>query len=333
MISAAVLGSGNLAAPNQSAVAAGSQKNDADVSGSLRISIVIPCFNAARYIGATLLSIVRQEFENLEVILVDGGSTDGTVDIALGFPELKAQVISEPDLGQLDAVQKGFKRASGDIYYWLNADDILMPGSLHYVNQVFVNEPEIDLVFSDDFAFDEETKQLYVGTTIRGLSYLDHLLFYRQMYSECVFWRASRTKLLPNSYFHLRLCTDYAFLLNLRYGLREKWVRKRLGAFRIVSGQISTRFGDRRASERAFIRRNMYDLLGWSPDTVWVRRWMHAPKFFIRQYVVPRVEAGLRMLGRIATGDKRRHLMTVEFFDVWLRPDSSRHVNASTLER
>jgi len=299
----------------------------------LRVSIVIPCFNAAKTLKATLASIARQSFRNLEVIVVDGCSTDGTVDIACNFPELNVNVISEPDLGQLDAVQKGLKIASGDIFYWLNADDILMPSTLHFVSAIFLREPEVDLVYSDDFAFDEKNRRLSVGSSIRGLSYLDHLLYYRQMYSECVFWRASKTKLLPDTYFHLRLCTDYAFLLNLRYGLREKWVSKRLGAFRIISGQVSGRFKRRLAAERAFIRGEAYARLGWSVNRVWLRRWLHAPQFFLFQYVIPRFDAAWRMLGRVITRDARRRAMTAEFYNVWLRPDSTVQVNADKLER
>jgi glycosyltransferase involved in cell wall biosynthesis len=309
-------------------------KSDYSMAQLLRISIVIPCFNAAKYFKATLVSIARQNYSNVEVIVIDGGSTDNTVAIALGFTQLNLKVISEPDLGQLDAVQKGLKIASGDICHWLNADDVLMPNTLQFVNQTFLKEPALDLIFSDDFAFDEEIRGFGVGATIRNLSYLDHLLFYRQMYSECVFWRSSKTRLLPEHYFHLRLCTDYAFLLNLRYGLREKWVRKRLGAFRIASGQLSERYLDRLSGEREFIQNNAYLRHGWNIGGVWRRRAIRAPLFFVFQYLLPRIDSAFRKIRRIVTRDAMRRAMTTEFFDIWLNIDAHGvEVNTTILER
>jgi glycosyltransferase involved in cell wall biosynthesis len=309
-------------------------KSDSSMLPPLRVSIVIPCFNAAKYLKATLISIARQNYSNVEVIVIDGGSTDNTVQIALGFTRLNLKVISEPDLGQLDAVQKGLKIASGDICHWLNADDVLMPNTLQFIDRTFRNEPTLDLVFSDDFAFDEENRGFYVGATIRSLSYLDHLLFYRQMYSECVFWRSSKTKLLPENYFHLRLCTDYAFLLNLRYGLREKWVPKRLGAFRIVSGQVSKRYLDRLSGEREFIRNNAFLTHGWNTSAVWARRAIRAPLFFVFQYLHPRIDSAFRRLGRMVTRDTTRRAMTAEFFNCWLNIDiHGVEVNSTILER
>jgi glycosyltransferase involved in cell wall biosynthesis len=284
----------------------------------LPISIVIPCFNAAEYIEKTLLSVKKQNYGNLEVIVVDGGSSDQTLELIRAIKGINVKIISEPDRGQLDAVQKGLKAASGEIFYWLNADDVLMPKTLELVNQAFSTDPRLDLIFSDDFAFDEENHVLSVGATIRGFTYLDHILFYRQMYSECVFWRSSKNKFLPESYFSLRICTDYAFFANLRCGLREKWVPKRLGAFRIRAGQVSQSFTEHVAAERVFIRENIYARHGWSRAQVLARRVALAPSFFALQYLYPRIDRGFRKLQRVLTGDRKRKAMTKHFFQVWL---------------
>jgi len=79
---------------------------------------------------------------------------------------LNIRVLSEPDQGQLDALQKGLRVASGDIFYWLNADDVLMPNTLHTVSRLFAEDPALDLVFSDDFAFNEAQGTLSVAATI-----------------------------------------------------------------------------------------------------------------------------------------------------------------------
>ena len=285
---------------------------------TLKISIVIPCLNAADYILKTLLSVQKQGYENLEVIVVDGKSSDTTLDVLSRVSGLNLRIVSEPDRGQLDALQKGLKLATGDILYWLNADDILMPGTLRFVERLFREDAGLDLVFSDDFAFEESKQVLSVGATIRNFTYMEHVLFYRQMYSECVFWRASRTRLLPDSYFHLRLCTDYAFFANLRCGLKEKWVRKRLGAFRIVPNQVSKRFADRLRTERDFIRTQIYERHGWTPAGILARRMAYAPRFLVVQCLYPALERGLRKLHRVLTGNRRRNAMAKRFFDVWL---------------
>jgi glycosyltransferase involved in cell wall biosynthesis len=294
----------------------------------LPISIVIPCFNAAKYIDKTLLSVKKQNYGNLEVIAVDGGSSDQTLELIRAIEGINVKIISEPDRGQLDAVQKGLKAASGQIFHWLNADDVLMPQTLELVNQAFSNDPRLDLIFSDDFAFDEEKHVLSVGATIRRLTYLDHILFYRQMYSECVFWRSAKNKFLPEGYFSLKICTDYAFFANLRCGMREEWVPKRLGAFRIRSGQASQRFREHVKAERVFIRENIYAQHGWSRAQVLARRVALAPSFFALQYLYPRIDSALRKLRRLLTRDRKRKAMTKHFFEVWLSQSVNHHVEA-----
>jgi glycosyltransferase involved in cell wall biosynthesis len=93
-----------------------------------RISIVTPSFNQAKYIAATIGSVMRQDYPNLEHIVIDGGSTDGTLEILAAYPHLK--LVSEPDRGHADAVNKGFQLATGDIWGFLNSDDTLLPGAL-----------------------------------------------------------------------------------------------------------------------------------------------------------------------------------------------------------
>ena len=97
------------------------------------ISVIIPTFNSAAYLLTTLATVAKQDYPPYEVIVVDGGSTDGTHNIVQAFGSLITEFISEADKGQLDAVQKGILRATGDILYWLNADDAVMPGTFRTV--------------------------------------------------------------------------------------------------------------------------------------------------------------------------------------------------------
>lgn len=103
-------------------------------SGDLpRFSVVLPTFNAAAFLEPTLRSLVEHDYPDLEVIVVDGGSTDGTVDILRRYADRLGWWVSEPDRGQCDAINKGFAHATGELHYWANADDPIEPGALRHV--------------------------------------------------------------------------------------------------------------------------------------------------------------------------------------------------------
>lgn len=103
----------------------------------LRISVVIAVYNAERTLKQTLESIVNQAYANLELIIVDGKSTDGTHAILKNYDNYISQFISEKDRGQYFALNKGFSLCTGDVLTWLNADDILANNSLKKINQIF----------------------------------------------------------------------------------------------------------------------------------------------------------------------------------------------------
>lgn len=107
-----------------------------------KISIVTVCYNMAQYIETTIKSVISQGYPNLEYIIIDGGSTDGTQKIIEKYKEQLAYYVSEQDNGMYDAISKGFSKATGDIFAWINADDVYMPWTLHTVNNVFCSYPE-----------------------------------------------------------------------------------------------------------------------------------------------------------------------------------------------
>lgn len=114
-----------------------------------RISIVTPSFNQGKFLEETILSVLNQNYPNLEYIIIDGGSTDNSIKIIKKYEEQLAYWVSERDRGQTHAINKGFHKCTGDILHWLNSDDVLFPASLDLVAEFFEQHTDIDCVIGD----------------------------------------------------------------------------------------------------------------------------------------------------------------------------------------
>lgn len=126
---------------------------------SPRVSIVMPSFNQARFVREALDSVLSQDHAPLEVLVVDGGSRDGTIEILKEYGDRIAW-ISEPDRGQSDAINKGFRRASGEIVAWLNTDDRYAPGAVRAAVAALEQRPEAALVYGDGELIGEDGRLL-----------------------------------------------------------------------------------------------------------------------------------------------------------------------------
>jgi glycosyltransferase involved in cell wall biosynthesis len=124
-----------------------------------KISVVTPAFNSVHTVRETIESVLRQRYSNLEHIVMDGGSTDGTVDILKEYPHLVW--VSEKDRGHYHAMNKGIQRASGEIVNILNADDCYRDGALVTVGEAFHNHPDWDALFGDIRYVDARGNQIY----------------------------------------------------------------------------------------------------------------------------------------------------------------------------
>lgn len=124
------------------------------------ISVVTPSLNQARFIEANITSVLRQEYRRVEHLVVDGGSTDGTIDLLKGYSHLR--LTSERDRGQSDALNKGFRNATGDIVGWLNADDTYCDGTFARVVREF-EDPAVMVVHGDGLETDA------TGAVLRAL--------------------------------------------------------------------------------------------------------------------------------------------------------------------
>ena len=104
-----------------------------------KISIVTPSYNQGKFIGETILSVIEQDYPNLQYIIIDGGSSDNSLEIIKQYEDKLFYWISEPDNGQTHAINKGFSHATGQIFMWLNSDDILLKGSLYAIGKAYNN--------------------------------------------------------------------------------------------------------------------------------------------------------------------------------------------------
>ena len=122
------------------------------------VSIVTPSFNQAPYLEKTMRSVLEQDYPNLEYLVVDGGSTDGSLDVIKKYANRLAWWVSEPDCGQTEAINKGFAHAGGQIFAWLNSDDTYQPGAVREAVDFFQKNPETILVYGDAHYIDENDR-------------------------------------------------------------------------------------------------------------------------------------------------------------------------------
>ena len=153
------------------------------------VSIVTPSFNQAAYLEQTLLSVLEQDYADIEYLVIDGGSTDGSPDIIKKYASRLAYWISEKDSGQADAINKGMGRARGEIVAWLNSDDYYLPGAVTAAVKAFDENPDVAMVYADMLAVDER------GQTFNTLRYrqltLEDLLSFQIIGQPAVFMRRS----------------------------------------------------------------------------------------------------------------------------------------------
>jgi glycosyltransferase involved in cell wall biosynthesis len=129
-----------------------------------KISIVTPSLNQAQFLEKTILSVLNQNYSNLEYIIIDGGSTDGSVEIIKKYEKYLTYWVSEKDKGQAEAINKGFQKSTGQILAWLNADDLYLPDTLFKVKNIFQKYREINFLYGHSVLLDQKdnlTRVLY----------------------------------------------------------------------------------------------------------------------------------------------------------------------------
>lgn len=196
------------------------------------VSIITPSYNSAEFIGATLASVAAQDYAPLEHIVVDGGSTDGTLD---QLRASRARWISGPDLGQTDALNKGLRLAQGEIIGWVNADDTYAPGAVAAAVAHLQAEPGIGLVFADCTWIDAAGATLDTWHT-RPTTLDDLLLDGCIIAHQAAFVRRAVFETVGEFDANLRFVMDYEWLLRALAAFPARRVAGVWGSLRVWEG-------------------------------------------------------------------------------------------------
>jgi len=217
---------------------------------NLPISLVTVTYNSAQYLEATIKSVLAQNYPNLEYIIIDGASTDGTVDIIRKYEKHLAYWVSEPDGSMYEALQKGFDRSTGDVMAWLNSSDMYPNWTLHTVNAIFNDIPHAEWITSirpllwnmQGYATDCMALPGYsrAGFMRSEHSILTDTFTIEVIQQESTFWRRSLWERAGSRIdLGFPLAGDYELWARFYQHAKLYGVRTVLGGFRVHSGQLS----------------------------------------------------------------------------------------------
>ncbi len=233
------------------------------------VTIVTPSFNQARFLEATICSVLGQDYPRVEYFVMDGGSTDGSLEIIRRYADSLAGWVSERDQGQTDAINKGFARANGEILAWLNSDDTYEPGAISAAVSYLQANPGVGLVYGQANFIDESGK--IIGRFPAAQTDYPRLRRgYVHIPQQAAFFRADLWRrvgpLDPSFYFAM----DYDLWVRLARVSRLQYVPERWANFRL-HGDAKTISADDRCWPE-MLRVHYRDGGKWFEPIVWLYR-------------------------------------------------------------
>ncbi len=212
------------------------------------VSIITPSLNQKKFLPAAIESVLRQEYPRIEYLVVDGGSTDGSLEILRSY-EGRLQWISEPDTGQGNALNKGFRKCSGEIVAWINSDDVLLAGAVEKAVEAFRREPDLGMVYGEGYLIDDG------GVVKRRFPYADPPNLWRLVYysdtllQQAVFMRKAALEAVGylDETMHWGLDWDLFIRLGKRY--RVRYLPEYLGCLREYGATKTSTGGYQRLQE------------------------------------------------------------------------------------
>jgi glycosyltransferase involved in cell wall biosynthesis len=198
-----------------------------------KISIVTPSYNQGQYIEETILSVINQNYPNLEYIIIDGGSTDNTVEIIKKYENKIAYWVSEPDKGQSHAINKGFSKCTGDIIGWINSDDYYLREFLFHAENVFA-EKNADIVYANSITLDERSGKIYYEYANFLID--KYLQISGNIMSHTTFWKKN---IHQNVDENINCAMDFELWMRLFKGSNYKHLNEFGGVFRLQNNSKS----------------------------------------------------------------------------------------------
>ena len=229
-------------------------ENISDTYSWPRISIVTPSYNQGPFLEETILSVIGSHYPNLEYIIMDGGSTDNSIEIIKKYETHLAYWASEKDSGQSDAINKGFSRATGSIYGWLNSDDMYLPGALHYAAlNMDITKPEY--LFGNCFHFKENKPDSY-GSDVKGWSERFDLSLRDYTIQPASFWTQKAWVITGGLDINLHYSMDWDWVIrakkeNVIFKPQDKY----LAVYRIHENHKTSTGKDKRLKELSLVYR------------------------------------------------------------------------------
>lgn len=226
------------------------------------ISIVIPSYNQAQWLDAAIRSVVDQD-EPVEILVFDGGSTDGSVEVIKRYEDRLSYWQSQPDGGQSMAIREGFRKASGDVLGWLNSDDMLCPGALTAVADAFEADPLARWGYGHSVTIDEDGNRLISRPSVQ-ITPDDLFNLHLYLPQESTFFRRDAYMQAGEVDPDLNMSMDYDLWLRLAKQGAPILIDAPLGMFRVVSGQKSADVETYMAEEAATKARHADAFTPWS---------------------------------------------------------------------
>lgn len=247
---------------------------------SLKISIIVPSLNQGKYIEDTICSILLQNYANYELIVMDGGSIDDTLQILSKYRQSITFLSSKSDDGQASAVNEGINLCSGDVICYLNSDDLLLPDALLNVNDFFTNHPEIDLVIGKSLIINSQNQ---IVRSVWGVppTYLSLLYWGCGGFNQpASFWRRGKFFEVGSFDPTLHFSFDYDFYIKIAKMGKIGHLNKYLAAFRIHPDSKTSTMNQTKMFEDNLLRQK-YGYNDQSPLVRWVLKWFFQIRYWV----------------------------------------------------
>ncbi len=269
----------------------------------MKISIIIPSYNQGIFIGRTIESIISQNDSDTEIIVMDGGSTDNTHNILNNYRDKIDILISERDKGQSDALDKGYRMATGDFIGWQNSDDIYLPGAFKCFRDALSNDfhkgVSNDVYFGNQLVIDPQDRPLF-GKVFGPFD--PDFLFYVgwNITNQSSFFRRSKIEEVGGFDRSLQFAMDFDFYARLALGgARFHWINSYLGGFRIHELSKGSTLQDVRRREYSILRKKY--IPGYNETKEWERQYQLKRAFlYVKRLVL--IAKGMNLIKVI--GDK-----------------------------